>query len=653
MRGAIVCLFIVGFLYSFDSRAQYASKNNRFLASEIKGCAGLSVQINHNPAYLPVLTPCGSGGITCVIVFGDGRLNQTFTDGQVVQYPTAGNFDARIVYSGVEANNDTISFTITPNLPPAFEVYSCSGNEAQIKVTDTSYPFYKVDFETDGVVDATVTPAAPVVNHAYGVPSSQTVSVRGFNGPGSADNCTTQGHSVTVAPTLPVADISQVQVLNTTDVKVDLNTDNTILYRFMIGTNNSTSFQQYKTFYSETASAVSETIPGIRPDDNFYCFRIDTTDPCRNNVPPGPSSNIVCSLNFDGVAQNNQNVLSWTTAPASGTHLLTNFTFSKDGATTTPVTSPRVDTDVVCGTTYQYLVTTNYPGGVRSISRPQDIRAISSDIPPAIRNISAMVNAPGNEVQLTWAQDDPDFTVSEYTLTKSVDGKSSVLATLQLPGYTDTQYTTTVPTCYRLTYKDACNNVSPPSAEACPVQLGGSVNGDNVISLGWSAYTGWQNGIDHYTIEQLNDQGQVIGTIDQAPGQTTYSDNTIDPNNQVYRFRIYAHAVEGGVPQSLSNEIEVVKNPNIYYPTAFTPNGDDLNSTYKVIGQFVERFEMRIFNRWGEMMYSTTELDSPGWDGMYKGTLMPEATYVFRAKLTDKRGRTFDKSGSFFLLRKR
>jgi gliding motility-associated-like protein len=61
---------------------------------------------------------------------------------------------------------------------------------------------------------------------------------------------------------------------------------------------------------------------------------------------------------------------------------------------------------------------------------------------------------------------------------------------------------------------------------------------------------------------------------------------------------------------------------------------------------------MKIFNRWGEMMYTTDDLTGAGWDGTYKGTLMPEATYVFKANITDLLGRNIERSGSFFLIRK-
>jgi hypothetical protein len=52
------------------------------------------------------------------------------------------------------------------------------------------------------------------------------------------------------------------------------------------------------------------------------------------------------------------------------------------------------------------------------------------------------------------------------------------------------------------------------------------------------------------------------------------------------------------------------------------------------------------------MLFTTTNL-TEGWDGKYKDTLQPEGTYAFVAKITDFTGKTYDKSGSFVLLRKK
>jgi gliding motility-associated-like protein len=69
------------------------------------------------------------------------------------------------------------------------------------------------------------------------------------------------------------------------------------------------------------------------------------------------------------------------------------------------------------------------------------------------------------------------------------------------------------------------------------------------------------------------------------------------------------------------------------------------------IPEYISSFELKIFNRWGEMVFFSTDMDR-GWDGSFKGIKMPEGTYVFRTQIKDTAGRTFDYSGSLVLLKR-
>ena len=65
----------------------------------------------------------------------------------------------------------------------------------------------------------------------------------------------------------------------------------------------------------------------------------------------------------------------------------------------------------------------------------------------------------------------------------------------------------------------------------------------------------------------------------------------------------------------------------LYIPTAFTPNGDNLNDQFKaqVYGMTIA-FRMRVYNRWGELVFETSD-PLRGWDGKVKG--IPADTGVF------------------------
>ena len=68
-----------------------------------------------------------------------------------------------------------------------------------------------------------------------------------------------------------------------------------------------------------------------------------------------------------------------------------------------------------------------------------------------------------------------------------------------------------------------------------------------------------------------------------------------------------------------------------YLPNAFTPNGDGLNDSFRPIPRYdyVNRYHMSIYNRWGQRIYETTDINK-GWDGTYKGSSCMMGAYVYR-----------------------
>ncbi len=60
--------------------------------------------------------------------------------------------------------------------------------------------------------------------------------------------------------------------------------------------------------------------------------------------------------------------------------------------------------------------------------------------------------------------------------------------------------------------------------------------------------------------------------------------------------------------------------PYVFVPNAFSPNGDGENDVLYVRGHSIKKIEFRIFNRWGEMVFETNDVNI-GWDGTYKGKL--------------------------------
>jgi len=70
---------------------------------------------------------------------------------------------------------------------------------------------------------------------------------------------------------------------------------------------------------------------------------------------------------------------------------------------------------------------------------------------------------------------------------------------------------------------------------------------------------------------------------------------------------------------------------SFFIPNAFTPNGDGLNDVFGAIPRldYVNRFHISIYNRWGQLIFNTSDLNQ-GWDGTFKGEACQAGVYVYR-----------------------
>jgi gliding motility-associated-like protein len=89
--------------------------------------------------------------------------------------------------------------------------------------------------------------------------------------------------------------------------------------------------------------------------------------------------------------------------------------------------------------------------------------------------------------------------------------------------------------------------------------------------------------------------------------------------------------------------------PYIFIPNAFTPNGDGTNDLFRVRSELIIQLEMRIFNRWGEKVFQTSQLDS-GWDGTYQGKILSPDVFGYFVEATCYNGEKFVKKGNVTLL---
>ncbi|MCC6841046.1 MAG: gliding motility-associated C-terminal domain-containing protein [Flavobacteriales bacterium] len=94
----------------------------------------------------------------------------------------------------------------------------------------------------------------------------------------------------------------------------------------------------------------------------------------------------------------------------------------------------------------------------------------------------------------------------------------------------------------------------------------------------------------------------------------------------------------------------VCAEPDIFVPDAFTPNGDGNNDLLFVRGRNVASMELKVFDRWGEVVFATED-QAEGWDGSYKGKPVDPAVYVYWLTVRCTDGQDYFHKGNVTVIR--
>lgn len=94
----------------------------------------------------------------------------------------------------------------------------------------------------------------------------------------------------------------------------------------------------------------------------------------------------------------------------------------------------------------------------------------------------------------------------------------------------------------------------------------------------------------------------------------------------------------------------VCGDPDIFIPSAFTPNSDNTNDDLYVRGNNIDAFIFRVYDRWGELVFETTD-QQVGWDGTFKGKACDPAVYDYYLEATCIDQEKFFKKGNITLIR--
>lgn len=154
---------------------------------------------------------------------------------------------------------------------------------------------------------------------------------------------------------------------------------------------------------------------------------------------------------------------------------------------------------------------------------------------------------------------------------------------------------------------------------------------------------------------QLNVLQQGAQTVTQYSWTPSYGLNDPNIRNPIVTLdREFTYIVTGRTAANCEGSdtifIKVYRGPEIYVPTAFTPNGDGNNDVLRAIAVGMKEYRyFKVFNRYGQEVFSTRDF-TRGWDGRIKGVIQPMGTFVWVAETVDYIGNKVQRKGTTMII---
>jgi len=164
-----------------------------------------------------------------------------------------------------------------------------------------------------------------------------------------------------------------------------------------------------------------------------------------------------------------------------------------------------------------------------------------------------------------------------------------------------------------------------------------------IVELGSDIKTNWGNVV---TLNPITNGVNFWWTPSTGLSCTTCPNPMVNAQEST----TYYLTVQGANGCYSYDAITVMYDGSIYAPNSFSPDGDGVNDLFYVYGKDIVEFELSIFDRWGEKLFYSTNMEM-GWNGTYKGTLAKTETYVWKVKYRDILGDPGTMFGTVTLIR--
>lgn len=274
-----------------------------------------------------------------------------------------------------------------------------------------------------------------------------------------------------------------------------------------------------------------------------------------------------------------------------------------------------------------------------------------SDLEVDIKKVS--VGFPDDRMYIKWKNELNTPIEAEYELQKrdAADiGSWRTIAVQRFTDYLELDLNTDQNAFeYRIRTTDLCGNEILSDVHTNVLLKGTQIDNSFDVTLDFTEYLGWESGVDRYELmlaENGSGDFKSVGVynagevINYTAGLSSYQ----------LCFRVKAFENVGEFQESWSNELCFTFTPNVFIPTAFSPNGDNINEEFFTVNSAIKTYRLQIYNRWGELLFET---DDPNgrWNGISRGNKQQMGVYLAVVTFTDFQGKAYEKSATFTLLK--
>lgn len=136
-----------------------------------------------------------------------------------------------------------------------------------------------------------------------------------------------------------------------------------------------------------------------------------------------------------------------------------------------------------------------------------------------------------------------------------------------------------------------------------------------------------------------------------------WEDGSIHPSRQLdpYQAGVYHLLAQRGlcfVSDSFTLRRSQCGSAALFVPNAFSPNGDAQNDVWEISAQpGIRPLGSAVYDRWGNLLYTSAEGEMPHWDGHFSGKAVPPGVYVWVLKMLDVDGQQRVEWGNLTLIR--